>query len=57
MSEPVSGFTVAVDQVEDYEFRVKFDREQFPELRMDEPPPLGADRGPNASRVLASATA
>lgn len=55
MSEPVGEFTVAVDQVEDYEFRVKFDRERFAELRMDEPPPLGADRGPNASRVLAAA--
>lgn len=55
MREPVSGFSITVDQVEDYEFRVRFDGEHFAELRMDEPPPLGSDKGPNASRVLAAA--
>ncbi len=55
MSEPVSQFSITVDQVRDYEFRVRFDKEHFPELLMDEPPPLGQDRGPNAGRVLAAA--
>ncbi len=55
MSEPVSQFSITVEQIRDYEFRVRFDKEQFPELLMDEPPPLGQDRGPNAGRVLAAA--
>lgn len=49
------GFTMELEQVEDFEFRVRFDKAQFEEIRMDEPPPLGGDRGPNASRLLAAA--
>jgi uncharacterized OsmC-like protein len=48
-------FSITMDHVEGYEFRVKFDKEQFGELLMDEPPPLGGDRAPNASRLLAAA--
>jgi uncharacterized OsmC-like protein len=55
MSEPSSTFAITVDQIEDYEFRVRFDEERFSELLMDEPPPLGSGRGPSASRVLAAA--
>jgi len=55
MSEIVSQFTVSVDQMQDYEFRVKFGKEQSSELVMDEPPPLGRDAGPSAGRVLAAA--
>jgi organic hydroperoxide reductase OsmC/OhrA len=44
-----------MDQIRDYEFRVKFDKEQFAELWMDEPPPLGKDKAPGASRILAAA--
>jgi len=57
MSELASEFTISVDQVQDYEFRVKFDKPELPDLIMDEPPPLGEDRGPNPSRVLAAAIA
>jgi len=51
----VSDFTIEIEQIQDFEFRVRFDKEQFPELRMDEPPPLGQDSAPNPSRVLAAA--
>jgi uncharacterized OsmC-like protein len=53
-SEPAS-FTISLELLQDYEFRVRFDREQFEELIMDEPAPLGLDKGPNASRILAAA--
>jgi uncharacterized OsmC-like protein len=55
-AEPPSyEFTIEVEQMEDYAFRVRFDKPQFPPLDMDEPVPLGKDSGPNASRVLAAA--
>ena len=54
MSDIVSEFQITVDQTKDYEFVVRFKPEQ-PELHMDEPPPLGHDSGPSASRILAAA--
>jgi uncharacterized OsmC-like protein len=55
MSEVVSQFSLGIDQVEDYQFRVKFDKEGLPDLVMDEPPPLGREKGPSPSRILAAA--
>lgn len=55
MSEPVSEFSISIDQVQDYEFLVKFDKPQGGELRTDEGPPLGKDAGPSPSRMLAAA--
>ncbi len=57
MEDPqvVHEFAIQIDQVADYEFRVKFDKAQFAELKVDEPPPLGKDAGPNAARLLAAA--
>ena len=55
MTEIASQFTISVEQVRDYEFRVKFGKEGLPDLTMDESPPLGEDKGPSASRVLAAA--
>lgn len=57
MSQVVSEFSVAVDQVQDYEFRVKFDKENLGDLITDEPPPLGHDKGPNPTRLLVAAIA
>lgn len=55
MSDVASRFSVRVEQVDGFEFRVKFDKDQFEPLRLDEPPPLGHDRAPNAARILAAA--
>jgi organic hydroperoxide reductase OsmC/OhrA len=55
-SKPVvSEFRISMEQTQDYEFKVRFDKPQFAEWRMDEPAPLGRDAWPNASRVLAAA--
>jgi uncharacterized OsmC-like protein len=54
MSEEAQ-LTVSMEQIEDFEFKVKFDWDNLPELTMDEPEPIGQRRGPNASRVLAAA--
>lgn len=55
MSEPVSEFSLSIDQVQEYEFLVKFDKPPGSELRTDEGPPLGKDAGPSPSRMLAAA--
>jgi uncharacterized OsmC-like protein len=54
MSE-AAQLTVSMEQIEDYEFKVKFDWDNVAELTMDEPEPVGSRKGPNASRVLAAA--
>lgn len=38
-----------------FEFVADFQQPGVPELVLDEPPPLGGGRGPNAARVLAAA--
>lgn len=48
-------FTVTMSQIDDYEFKVRFDKEQYEDLYIDEPAPLGHDEAPNATRVLAAA--
>lgn len=48
-------FSLSMDSVSDSEFRIRFDKESYGELTMDEPPPAGGDMGPNASRILAAA--
>ncbi len=55
MSEPVSEFTISVDQVKDYQFQVNFDGTEIPSIMLDEPPPLGKSDGPSPARTLAAA--
>jgi organic hydroperoxide reductase OsmC/OhrA len=51
----VHEFTISMRQLDNFEFEVRFDKEHYSPLRMDEPEPLGRDAAPNASRVLAAA--
>jgi organic hydroperoxide reductase OsmC/OhrA len=51
----VSEHEIHVAQLDAYRFEVRFDKPSHPPLLLDEPPPLGHDAGPNASRVLAAA--
>ncbi len=57
MSQKVAEFDFSVRQLDGYEFAVRFDKEQYSELRLDEPAPLGQDSAPNAARVMAAAIA
>jgi hypothetical protein len=50
-------FTIHLQQREGFLINVAFDWKRTPDLLMDEPPPLGEQRGPNASRMLAAAAA
>lgn len=53
--EPAGDFTLHIEQVAGFDFRVRFDKERYAELHFDEPPPLGGDTAPNPVRVLAAA--
>jgi uncharacterized OsmC-like protein len=54
---PHEGFTIHMEQLDAFEFKVKFDWENADELLMDEPEPMGGSKGPNATRLLAAAVA
>jgi organic hydroperoxide reductase OsmC/OhrA len=56
MSEE-ARFTLTLEHLEDYEFKVKFDKKILDDMLVDEPPPLGGLAGPNPSRLLAVSAA
>ena len=49
------SYSITVERVDNFEFRVRFDNPVFGEWTLDEPAPLGNDKGPNATRALAAA--
>lgn len=49
-------FSLSIERLQDFEFVVRFPQGDT-ELHLDEPPPLGHDNGPNASRILTVAVA
>jgi organic hydroperoxide reductase OsmC/OhrA len=53
MSDPDAE--VELEQVEKYQFTVKFRDAPYPVLTVDEAPPIGEDRGPNPVQTLAMA--
>jgi len=54
-TEESKRFSISIDSIQDFEFRVKFDAAKLPDLIVDEPSPLGHDKGPDPARLLASA--
>ncbi|MEZ5461998.1 OsmC family protein [Dokdonella sp.] len=48
---------LTLTQESDYAFRIAFDETSLDDLHTDEPSPLGADSGPNPSRLLVAAVA
>jgi len=56
MSE-LRRFTLHLEQVEEFEFKVRFDWPDVPDLLLDEPAPLGSQAGPNAARLIAAGIA
>ena len=50
-------FRVEMERIEGFEYRVRFEWEGVADVLMDEPAPLGGQKGPNATRLLAAAAA
>jgi uncharacterized OsmC-like protein len=48
-------FCLTLTLGEGFQFDAEFDGAKMPDLRFDEPPPVGLDEGPNAARVLGAA--
>jgi organic hydroperoxide reductase OsmC/OhrA len=55
LSEEERTFSVNLKRIENYAFEVDFGLDGVQGLIVDEPEPLGAGQGPNASRMLAAA--
>lgn len=53
MSADSLTFDIKLEQLQDYQFKVEFDREYEHELITDESGPLGKDIGPSPARMLA----
>lgn len=54
-AQAVSRFAISIEQIHEYEFRVRFDKDRYPELKLDEPAPLGGDSAPSPSRSIPAA--
>lgn len=54
--EDKKEFTLDIERIEDYKFKVKFDKESMDELITDESGDIGGEEGPNPSRLLAAST-
>ncbi len=48
-------FSVSLARTTGYQFTASFDKDQLKPLLLDEPKPLGNDKGPNASRLVGAA--
>jgi uncharacterized OsmC-like protein len=48
-------FSISLERLQGFDFRVKFDNPLYVDLMLDEPPPVGHDHAPNPSRLLAAA--
>ncbi len=57
MSDTTTSFGLEIEQQDGYGFKVRFDRPDMPELRMDAQPPLGRGQGPDAERLIGAAVA
>jgi uncharacterized OsmC-like protein len=55
MSETHETFTVHVEHLQGFEFKLRYDWPGLDETILDEPEPLGHEKGPNASRLVAAA--
>jgi uncharacterized OsmC-like protein len=56
MSPPIEKTNrTTITQEAGYRFRVRFDHEGMPDLITDESPPVGEGKGPDPSRLLATA--
>jgi len=53
----IRKFVLHLEQVEDFEFKVRFDWPEATDLLLDEPAPLGSQAGPNAARLIAAGVA
>jgi uncharacterized OsmC-like protein len=53
-ADSTHAFTVSLELLEGYAFRVQFDHDDVEPLHTDELPPLGAGSGPSPSRLLAA---
>jgi organic hydroperoxide reductase OsmC/OhrA len=56
MSE-IHQFSLHLEQVEGFEYKVRFDWPDVPDLTLDEPAPIGSQAGPNAARLIAAGVA
>jgi|FLYL01.1.fsa_nt_gi uncharacterized OsmC-like protein len=49
------AFSLELERIQDFEFRVRFDWDHLEPLTVDEPEPIGKRKGPNAARLLGAA--